>query len=170
MPDEKPTGKVKSFEDFNVYRQARKLTSEVYRLTRAGAFAKDFGLADQIRRAAVSVMSNIAEGYERGSSTEFIQFLFIAKGSCGEVRAQLAVALDQGYVAAAEHERLTSLCRLVSSMLSNFIEYLKGSRYPGQKFKPSQRNWAAEVVNEQQRVLDELAAARKKARENKSEP
>jgi four helix bundle protein len=170
MPDDKPTGKVKNFEDLHVYAQARALANEVYRLTRAAAFVRDFGLVDQVRRAAVSVLSNIAEGYERGSSAEFIQFLFIAKGSCGEVRAQLSIARDQGYVPAADHDRLVNHCRLVSSMLSNFIEYLKGSPYTGHKFKPSQRNWAAEAADEQLRVLNELAAARKKAEQTKDEP
>ena len=169
MPDDK-SASVRNFEEFNVYRQARELTNEIYRLTRAGTFAKDFGLVDQIRRAAVSILSNIAEGYERGSSTEFIQFLFIAKGSCGEVRAQLSIACDQGYVPSADYQRLANQCRLISSMLSNFIDYLKGSRFSGPKFKPSKRNWAAEAIDEQQRTLDELAAERKKAEQKKFGP
>jgi four helix bundle protein len=168
MPDDKP-GTVRNFEDFNVYRQARSLTNEIFRLTRVGSFAKDFGLVDQIRRAAVSILSNIAEGYERGSNTEFIQFLYIAKGSCGEVRAQLSIAHDQGYVPDADHQRLANHCRLTSSMLSNFIDHLKGSRYPGQKFKPPERNWAAEAVDKQLRVLSELAATRKKAEQEKAQ-
>lgn len=83
----------RSFEELHVYQRARDLANAVYAITRTGPFARDFGLADQIRRAAVSVMPNIAEGFERGTSTEFIQFLYIAKGSCGEVRAQLQLAL-----------------------------------------------------------------------------
>ncbi len=86
------------FEDLLVWQRARELTRVIYELTQGGAFARDFGLRDQIRRAAVSVMSNIAEGFERGSDTEFGHFLSIAKGSCGEVRCQLYVASDQGYV------------------------------------------------------------------------
>ena len=86
------------FEELIAWQRARKLAKEIYRLTSTGAFAKDFGLRDQIRRAAVSIMSNIAEGYERGGRAEFHQFLVIAKGSCGEVRSQLYVANDVGYL------------------------------------------------------------------------
>ena len=76
---------VKYFEDLDVWKEARRLTKEIYAATPDAKFSKDFGLRDQIRRAAVSVMSNIAEGFERGGNQEFIQFLYIAKGSCGEV-------------------------------------------------------------------------------------
>ena len=89
---------VKNFEDLEIWKDARALTREVYQLTRDSKFLKDFGLRDQIRRAAISVMSNIAEGFERGGNQEFVQFLYVAKASCGEVRSQLYVALDQGYV------------------------------------------------------------------------
>lgn len=84
-----------SFEELHIYQRARELTNSIYALTRSEIFARDRGLVDQIRRAAVSIMSNIAEGFERGATTEFIQFLYIAKGSCGEVRAQLRIAKDQ---------------------------------------------------------------------------
>lgn len=76
-----------SFEDLKVWQKARELANLIYSVTRQETCSRDFGLVDQIRRAAVSVISNIAEGFERGSYTEFIQFLYIAKGSCGEVRA-----------------------------------------------------------------------------------
>ncbi len=79
----------KTIEELHIYQRARELTNAVYALTREAAFARDRGLVDQVRRAAASIMSNVAEGFERGSTTEFIQFLYIAKGSCGEVRAQL---------------------------------------------------------------------------------
>jgi len=81
----------------------------------------------------VSVKPNTAEGCERGSVTEFIQFLYIAKGSCGEVRAQLAIACDQGYIGGAEHERLRDRARRVSGMLSNFIAHLQTTDYRGEK-------------------------------------
>jgi four helix bundle protein len=122
------------FEELLIYQRARELTNAVYALCRGGEFARDFGLIDQIRRAAVSVMSNIAEGFERGATTEFVQFLFIAKGSCGEVRAQLQIAADQNYISSADHVRLTDLCRRTSGMISNFIAHLQGSRYQGEKF------------------------------------
>ena len=77
---------VKYFEELEVWKEARQLTREVYRLTSDSKFSKDFGLSNQIQRAAVSIMSNIAEGFERGGNPEFIQFLYVAKGSCGETR------------------------------------------------------------------------------------
>ena len=127
--------KGKRFEELVVYQRTRALVKEVYALTRRPAFAKDWGLADQIRRAAVSIMSNIAEGFERGSNVEFVQFLYIAKGSCGEVRAQLSLAFDQGYLPDVEHRKVSDHCRLVSGMLSGLIDYLKGARYRGDKFR-----------------------------------
>jgi four helix bundle protein len=148
--------KGKRFEELVVYQRTRELVKEVYALTRRPAFAKDWGLADQIRRAAVSILSNIAEGFERGSNTEFIQFLYIAKGSCGEVRAQLTVAQDQGYVAEGECEKLADTCRVISGMLSSFITYLKGAKLQGPKFTPSARNWAAEET--EKRIRDLRAA------------
>ena len=90
--------KIRSFQDLIAWQRARILTAKIYRITSEGAFARDFGLKDQIRRAAVSVMSNIAEGFERGRPTEFHQFLSIAKGSCAELRSQLYVAVDAGYL------------------------------------------------------------------------
>jgi four helix bundle protein len=88
----------KKFEDTEAWKKARELTREVYRHSKVSPFSKDFGLRDQIRRAAVSGMSNIAEGFERGGTKEFMQFLAIAKGSVGELEAQLYVALDQSYI------------------------------------------------------------------------
>ncbi len=88
----------KSFEEIESWQKARELTREVYTVSNQGAFGKDFGLRDQIRRASVSIMSNIAEGFERDGNREFLQFLAVAKGSSGEVRAQLYIALDQDYI------------------------------------------------------------------------
>ena len=90
--------KIKKFEDLIAWEKARELTKEIYTITRQGDFAKDYGLAGQMQRAAVSIMSNIAEGFERGGRGEFQQFLSIAKASCAELRSQLYVALDIGYV------------------------------------------------------------------------
>ena len=92
------SNRIERFEDFIAWQKARGLASEIYKVTDEGKFARDFGLRDQIRRAAVSVMSNIAEGFERGRPTEFHQFLSIAKASCAELRSQLYIALDAGYL------------------------------------------------------------------------
>jgi four helix bundle protein len=90
--------KIEKFEDLIAWQKARRLTRQVYRATNKGEFARDYGLKDQIRRAAVSSMSNMAEGFERGGLVEFQRFLAIAKGSCAELRTQLYVALDVGYL------------------------------------------------------------------------
>jgi four helix bundle protein len=92
-------------------------------------------LKDQIRRAAVSILSNIAEGFERGGDKEFSQFLAVAKGSCGEVRAQLYVALDQGYFSQEVFDRLARSATEVGELLSGFMRYLKGSQLRGSKYR-----------------------------------
>lgn len=127
--------KVRSFEDLRVYQKARQLVKAVYEVTCHAAFRRDFSLTDQMRRAAVSIVSNIAEGYERGSNVEFVRFLCIAKGSCGEVRAQVGVAHDLRYITDEEKEDLINRCREISKMLAAFIEYLKQGRFSGQKYK-----------------------------------
>ncbi len=103
------SNKIGRFEDLIAWRKARQLTSEVYAITNNNTFARDFGLKDQIRRASVSVMSNIAEGFERHRLTEFHQFLSIAKASCAEVRSQLYVALDVGYLDEGSFEDVIGL-------------------------------------------------------------
>jgi four helix bundle protein len=118
----------KQFEDLHVWQEARGLVNEVYKVTKQGAFRRDFSLRDQITRAAVSSMSNIAEGFERGSRREFIQFLNVAKGSTGEVRSQLYVALDQQYIDQKMFEKLRDSALAVSRRLAKFIRYLEA--YP----------------------------------------
>jgi four helix bundle protein len=98
--------KIDRFEDLIAWQKARELTRAIYQVTQQGAFARDFGLARQIQRAAVSIMSNIAEGFERRGRREFHQFLSTAKGSCAEVRSQLYVAFDIGYLEASDFQRL----------------------------------------------------------------
>jgi four helix bundle protein len=128
-----------SFENLHTYQRARELANAIYAITKGSDFARDFGLVDQIRRASVSVLSNIAEGFERGSKTEFIQFLYIAKGSCGEVRAQLQIAQDQNYVHRNECQQLYDLCKQISGMISNFIAHLQKTDYPGEKISRPKR-------------------------------
>jgi four helix bundle protein len=89
---------VQQFEDLIAWQKARELTRAVFGVTQQGALARNFGFVDQIQRASISIMSNIAEGFERGSAAEFHQFLFVAKSSCAEVRSLLYVALDAGYI------------------------------------------------------------------------
>ncbi len=126
--------KIKKFEDIESWKKARELTKQLYETTSTGLFTRDFGLKDQIRRAAISILSNIAEGFERGGDKEFVQFLSVAKGSCGEVRAQLYVALDQQYVSALQFETLSSKAVEVGQLLSGFIKYLKQSDLRGNKY------------------------------------
>ena len=111
-------GKVERFEDLMAWQKARVLTKSIYQVTRRGAFAKDFGLGNQIRRAAVSVMSNIAEGFDRHRPAEFHQFLSVAKSSCAEVRSQLYVALDASHLNEEDFQNLMSQANEVSRILS----------------------------------------------------
>ena len=92
------SGTIQRFEDLLAWQKARHLTKSVYQITTAGTLGNDYGLARQLQRAAVSIMSNIAEGYERNSPADFHRFLMIAKGSCAEVRSQLYIALDVAYI------------------------------------------------------------------------
>ncbi len=125
----------KSFEDLPVWQSARELAVLVYKTTSGEPFGNDYGLRNQIQRSAVSVSSNIAEGFERGSKQEFIQFLFIAKGSSGELRSQLFIAKDIGYMDNTGSKNLLKSAMCVSKQISGFIEYLKASKFKGQKFK-----------------------------------
>ena len=117
----------KRFEEMPVWQDARKLTSIVYKLAQENKFKTDFGLRDQIQRAAVSVMSNIAEGYERATKKEFLAFLDYAKGSTGEVRSQLYVALDIGHISEQQFQDTYDLCVSVSTQLTRFSQYLRKS-------------------------------------------
>jgi len=123
---------IERFEQIEAWQTARELTQEVYSVSNMGGFAKDFGLRDQMRRAAVSIMSNIAEGFESRTEVLFIEFLGRAKGSAGELRAQFYVAHDAGYISADQLRALQDLCEKSSSQISRFMDYLKRSN-------PSQR-------------------------------
>ncbi len=115
---------IQRFEDLEVWQSSMKLAREVYSLTLVDLFSKDFGLKDQIRRSAVSVPSNIAEGFERDAKKQFLYFLAIAKGSCGELRTQLRLAHDLGYFEQDKYEILNKECVSVSKQLGGFINYL----------------------------------------------
>lgn len=118
-------GRIEKFEDILAWQKARELVREVYSVTTEGQFARDFGLKDQIRRAAVSIMLNIAEGFARKTNREFSPFLVIAHGSAAEVQAALYIALDQAYVSAAEFDRLYQRAEETSKMILGFVEYLR---------------------------------------------
>ena len=126
---------IKSFEEIEAWQKSRELTRDVYAASNTGLFAKDYGLRDQIRRAAVSIMSNTAEGFERGGDKEFGQFIAQAKGSSAEVRAQLYVALDQGYIDKATFDRLAELTIQINRMLAGLMKYLRSSEFKGSKYK-----------------------------------
>lgn len=123
---------VQRFEDLICWQKARELTKHVYAIFKD---CKDFGFKDQIQRAAVSVLSNIAEGFERGTQAELLNYLFIAKGSAGEVRAQLYVALDAGYLNVATFKLLNELAAECSRLVHNFSLSVKGSDQRGLQFK-----------------------------------
>ncbi len=117
--------RIKNFEEIDVWGNARDLAGRIYILSRKGNFASDFGLKQQIRRAAVSIMSNIAEGFESHSLRAFIRYLNIAKGSAGEVRSHLYIALDQSYISKTDFNTLCNLSRKISSQLANFRKHLE---------------------------------------------
>ncbi len=115
---------IENFEDLEVWQISMDLCTEVYRITNSQLFSKDFGLKDQIRRAAVSVPSNISEGYERNGKNQFLYFLSIAKGSCGEVRTQLQIAYELNYLSKDEFVVLKQKCESTSRQLAGFMKYL----------------------------------------------
>lgn len=126
---------VKKFEDLKIWQEARILTRRIYEVTAKEPFRRDYELSDQMRRSAVSVMANIAEGFERCNNKEFVQFLFIAKSSCGELRSHLYVAVDQHYLSDSEHSELSTQAAGLTTMIYNLIEYLKKTPIKGAKHK-----------------------------------
>jgi four helix bundle protein len=116
--------KILQFEDLDVWREARSLTKEIYQRTMANGFSSDYGLKDQMRRAGVSIMANIAEGFSRKGDKEFSHFLFLAKGSASELQSHAYVALDQNYISDGEFKDMYESLDHLSRMLSNFIKHL----------------------------------------------
>jgi four helix bundle protein len=124
----------KSFTDIDAWQKARALTSDVYAVSNNSSFSKDFGLRDQIRRASVSIMANIAEGFGRSGSVEFQQYLAIAKGSTCEVVSHLYVALDHGYVSKQDFDRLIALAGETANLIGGLMKYLGHSNIRGAKY------------------------------------
>jgi four helix bundle protein len=128
-------GKIERFEDIDAWKIARELTKIIYEVTAQGKLATDFSLRDQLRRAAVSIMANIAEGFEREGNKEFRQFLATAKGSVGEVKSLLYIALDAGLTSSEQFNRIMALADESSRLIAGFLRYLKASDHKGSKFK-----------------------------------
>jgi four helix bundle protein len=126
--------KIERFEDIEAWKKARELTKIIYEVTSQGKLATDFSLRDHLRRASVSIMANIAEGFEREGNKEFRQFLAMAKGSVGEVKALLYVALDAGLTSSEQFHRIIALADEASRLLAGFLRYLKASDKKGSKF------------------------------------
>lgn len=119
------------FEDIDAWKEARGLTKEVYRITTLPVFSKDWGLSQQIQRASVSIMNNIAEGFDAGSRAEFLKFLGYARRSASEVQCDLYVALDRGYIEQGDFNNMYERAEKTRRMVTAFMKYLKGLAYQG---------------------------------------
>jgi four helix bundle protein len=128
-------GKFQRFTELEVWEYSKTLASDIYRKTSEGPFNRDWSLRDQMRKAAVSIPSNIAEGFERGGTGEFINFLSIAKGSNGELITQLYIAYDIGYLSKEDYENLVQRAQKIGKMLGGFMKYLKKSGIKGTKYR-----------------------------------
>ena len=126
---------VRDFEELAIFQKARELSKKIYPITQRGEFKYDTRFVQQIRAAVGSIMDNIAEGFERTGNKEFLNFLYIAKGSCGEVRSQLIRANDLGYMTKEEYDELYTECRKLSAGIMNFIKEIRTSEYAGAKYK-----------------------------------
>lgn len=126
---------VEKFEDLEIWQEARMLSKVIFEKTERKPFRNDFKLKNQIKGSSGSTMDNIAEGFERGGNREFIQFLSIARGSCGETRSQLYRAYDYNYITKEELRELCKRCIKLSKQISSFMNYLKKSKFEGSKFK-----------------------------------
>jgi len=127
--------KYRNFEDMPVWQNSRALVDLIYNISNQQNFAKDFQFKDHIRRTAISIPSNISEGFERDGNKEFINFLSIAKGSCGELRCQVYIALDQKYIDQKQFDELYERIVTIVKSISNLIKYLQNSDLKGRKYK-----------------------------------
>ncbi|MCC6289432.1 MAG: four helix bundle protein [Chitinophagaceae bacterium] len=126
------------FEELEIWKQSRELSLRIFLLTQRDIFSKEYKFKEQIKSSAGSVMDNIAEGFDRSSRLEFINFLGIAKGSCGEVRSQLYRAVDQQYISEKEFNEIISQYEQLSTKIAAFMIYLNKSPIKGQKFRSRQ--------------------------------
>ena len=127
--------KITRFEDLLTWQKARELTRVILTLTKSDEFSRDFALKDQLCRAVISVPANIAEGFERDGNREFVKFLSIAKGSAGEVRSLLYLALDHGYISSDQMDESIALSLETARLIGGMIRYIQGSNKKGRKFK-----------------------------------
>jgi four helix bundle protein len=118
---------ISRFEDLECWQEGRKIVNRVYRVCSVGSFKRDYSLMDQMKRAAISIMANIAEGFSRRGNKEFIQYLFIAKSSAAELQSHLYVVLDQEYISKSQFDELYEQADKVQRKISNFIKYLKST-------------------------------------------
>ena len=126
---------IQRFEDIESWKAGREAVRTVYAVTSEAPFSRDFALCNQVRRASVSIISNIAEGFERGGNKEFLNFLAISKGSCGEVRCQLYVALDCSYISEDQFRVISEKLTETSRLISGLMKYLQQSEFRGSKFR-----------------------------------
>ena len=133
-------GKVKCFEELEVFQKARELCKEIYKVTNMDPFASDYRFVQQVRAAAGSIMDNIAEGFERNGNKEFVNFLYIAKGSCGEVRSQVLRVNDVGFLNDAQASILIDKCKDISKGLYHLVYIISKSGYVGHKFYEPQQD------------------------------
>src|SRR5437868_4218886 len=126
---------INRFEDLEIWQLSRALCQEIYKLIQGESFSRDFKLVNQINSASGSAMDNIAEGFERGSRNEFIQFLGFAKGSSGEVKSQLYRAADRKYISQLEFDLSYNLADKICKGCNGMMSYLNTSNYKGEKFK-----------------------------------
>ncbi len=125
---------IKSFEDLIAWQKSRVFNLRIYKISDQGLFSRDFAFRDQIRRASISITSNIAEGFERNGNKEFIQYLTIAKSSNAEVRSQLFIALDLNYISADQFDELNKHSIEIGKIIHGIIKYLQSSDFRGSKF------------------------------------
>lgn len=125
----------KRFEDLPIWQEARAFSKRIFEISKIGEFAKEYRLCSQIHASSGSVMDNIAEGFERDGNGEFKQFLYIAKGSCGETRSQIYRAYDYGFLDNETFEELKNQSDEISQAISNFIDYLQNTEIKGLKYK-----------------------------------
>jgi len=125
---------IRRFEDLDCWKMAREVCQKIYEVSECGTFARDFSLKDQISRSNGSVMDNIAEGFERGGNKELIQFLFVSKASCGEVKSQLYRAKDRRHISEEKFQELYDISTQTSKLIAGFISYLRRSENKGYKY------------------------------------